>query len=110
MKKIFLLALLVLGTIFAQAQACYEIVEDQGSYEGTSYGNYDSTAIDKIEWYSLDSKYYAIVYFESNYSMGYVYGGYNWSDYYDVKDAFEDADSSGKAFWAYIEPYRITCN
>ena len=99
MKKILLLAFLVLGTISAQAQRpCYELIEQDGTYFGMSYGNSDSTSIHKIEWYSLDYKYYAIVYFQNNWSMGYTYGGYNVSDFYTVKDAFEMLNQVVKPF------------
>lgn len=93
-------------------------IERDGRYLDVSFGNYRSTSIDKIRWYDFNDFLVCVVYFEfsNNYgyssSKGYVYGGwdYDFDKYYDLRKAFENAESSGKFFWKYIEPAKVSCD
>mgnify|MGYP003675226325 FL=1 len=109
MKKIFVIIILTLGFLNAQAQNCEELMESVKSNYGTTYTSYNSDAISKVTFYSVNidfkTYYFAIVCFKQKYSFGcneYIYQvgsntKLNYSlDYYD---------SAGKAFWKHIQPY-----
>jgi hypothetical protein len=95
-----------------------KILEDKGTYLSTSFGGYNSDAINKIMWYSYDDILFSIVYFKyankRNYSSTkcYLYGGwkYEFNTYNNLKDSFENAKSKGDFFWENIDNAKIDCD
>ena len=109
MKKILVIIILTFGFLNVQAQSCQELLKTVKSNYGTTYTSYNSDAISKVTFYSVNidfkTYYFAIVCFKQKYSFGcneYIYQvgsntKLNYSlDYYD---------SAGKAFWKHIQPY-----
>ncbi|MGB1136913.1 MAG: hypothetical protein ACPGZQ_06645 [Flavobacteriaceae bacterium] len=99
---------------------CDDLVDyivGDGRYLDVSFGNYRSTAVEKIQWYEYNDYLVCLVYFKfSNrsgyrWNKGYIYGGwdYDFDVYYEIKTAFENAESSGEFFWEYIEPAKVDC-
>lgn len=110
MKRTLILIILILGTYKISAQSCDKLIASvkEKSY-GTSYKSYNSDAISKVTFYTLDidykTHYFAIVCFKKEYS-------YNCDEYiYKVASntklnySLNYYDSAGKAFWKYIHPY-----
>ena len=100
----------LLFAINNQAQSCEEMIEfvKAKSY-GTSYTSYDSEAISKVTFYTVNvdykTLYFAIVCFKKQYSYScneYIYQvGSNTKSNYSL----DHYDSAGKAFWKHIQPY-----
>ncbi|MCF8274950.1 MAG: hypothetical protein K9I95_14080 [Flavobacteriaceae bacterium] len=110
MKKFLLYLILVFGTYNLNAQSCEEIMEfvKSKSY-GTTYTSYDSEAISRVTFYTVNvdykTLYFAIVCFKKQYSYScneYIYQvGSNTKLNYSL----DHYDSAGKAFWKHIQPY-----
>ncbi len=110
MKKYVIFLFFVIGNINAKAQSCEEImnfVKSKGS--ATTYRSYDSKAISKVTFYTVNidynTHYFAIVCFKKEYSYScneYIYqvGSRTKFNY-----SLDHYDSAGKAFWKHIEPY-----
>jgi hypothetical protein len=109
MKKILLLASLLIVTNIVKGQTCQELMEfvkNEGGY-GTTYTSFNSTAISKVTFYEItveyETHYFAIVCFKQSFSCNeYIYkvGARTRMNY-----SMNYISSAGKAFWDYIEPY-----
>ena len=64
-----------------------------------------------INWYDYKEVLFAVVRFKS-YGKEYVYGGweYKFDSYWDLKKAFDGADSHGSFFLENIKPATINCS
>ena len=110
MRKHVFLILIVVGTNFTFAQSCEEIMDfvKSKSY-GTTYTSYDSEAISRVTFYTVNvdykTLYFAIVCFKRQYSYScneYIYQVASDTKFYYSLDHY---DSAGKAFWKHIQPY-----
>lgn len=110
MKNLFFFLILILGFYNFNAQSCKKLLTSVKSKSyGTTYTSYNSDAISKVTFYSLNidykTHYFAIVCFKKEYSYScneYIYKvAYNTKLNYSL----EYHNSAGKAFWKYIQPY-----
>ena len=102
--------ILTLGGLNVKAQSCEELMESvKSKSHGTAYTSYDSEAISKVTFYSVNinyrTNYFAIVCFKRQYSYSCNEYIYQVASNTKFNYSLDHYDSAGKAFWKHIQPY-----
>ena len=112
LKNLVLLSIFSIFSSYSQNIDCEKLL-DTIKYDGRRLDNScpASTAIYCINWYAYKEVLFAVVRFKS-YGKEYVYGGweYKFDSYWDLKKAFDGADSHGSFFLENIKPATINCS